>query len=98
MSDRPSAVNGKRNRAWGTRDACPACGQCLCFGCHPVGPCVDEQAAPGAALSSSDAATFAASGPSSISSGWYAAGPTGASGASGLRMLSTENWFGRPLL
>ncbi len=42
MSDRPSAINGKRNRSWGSRDVCPACGQCLCFGCHPSGPCVDE--------------------------------------------------------
>jgi hypothetical protein len=43
MSDRPTAVNGKRNQAWGTTAACPACGECLCFGCHPHGPCVDEQ-------------------------------------------------------
>jgi hypothetical protein len=46
VSDQPSAVNGKRNKAWGTMHACPACGQCLCFGCHPAGPCVDEQASP----------------------------------------------------
>jgi hypothetical protein len=44
MSDRPSAINGKRSRAWGTLDVCPACGQCLCFGCHPTGPCVDDAA------------------------------------------------------
>jgi hypothetical protein len=42
MSDRPIAVNGKRSQAWGTLRACPACGQCLCFGCHPAGPCVDD--------------------------------------------------------
>jgi len=42
MSDRPTAVNGKRNQAWGTTSACPECGECLCFGCHPQGPCVDE--------------------------------------------------------
>lgn len=42
MSDRPSAVNGKRSTDWGTRRQCPACGQCLCFGCHPTGPCLDE--------------------------------------------------------
>lgn len=42
MSDRPSAVNGKRSNDWGTRRLCPACGQCLCFGCHPAGPCVDD--------------------------------------------------------
>jgi hypothetical protein len=43
MSDRPSATNGKRNQAWGSLDSCPACGQCLCFGCHPQGPCLDEK-------------------------------------------------------
>ncbi len=42
MSDRPSAVNGKRSQAWGTLGPCPACGQCLCFGCHPAGPCLDD--------------------------------------------------------
>jgi hypothetical protein len=49
MSDRPTAVNGKRSQAWGTTSACPACGECLCFGCHPNGPCVDEHAAAPAA-------------------------------------------------
>jgi hypothetical protein len=42
MSDRPTPVNGKRNQAWGTTNACPECGECLCFACHPQGPCVDE--------------------------------------------------------
>jgi hypothetical protein len=42
MSDRPTPVNGKRNQAWGTTSACPQCGACLCFSCHPHGPCVDE--------------------------------------------------------
>ncbi len=42
MSDRPTAVNGKRSNDWGTRRQCPVCGQCLCFGCHPTGPCLDE--------------------------------------------------------
>ncbi len=42
MSDRPSAVNGKRSQAWGTLGPCPACGECLCFGCHPAGPCLDD--------------------------------------------------------
>ena len=42
MSDRPSAVNGKRSADWGTRRQCPVCGQCLCFGCHPTGPCLDD--------------------------------------------------------
>ncbi len=55
MSDRPTAVNGKRNRAWGTTSACPACGGCLCFGCHPQGPCLDEhdRRAPEASTASS---------------------------------------------
>jgi hypothetical protein len=44
MSDRPTAVNGKRSRAWGTTSACPECGECLCFACHPKGPCIDEHA------------------------------------------------------
>ena len=52
MSDRPTAVNGKRNQAWGTTAACPECGECLCFGCHPHGPCVDEHHA---ALAAHDA-------------------------------------------
>ncbi len=47
MSDRPTAVNGKRNQAWGTTSACPECGECLCFACHPEGPCVDEHDAAG---------------------------------------------------
>jgi hypothetical protein len=44
MSDRPSAVNGKRSQSWGPLHACPSCGQCLCFGCHPTGPCADDAA------------------------------------------------------
>jgi hypothetical protein len=51
MSDRPSAINGKLSQSWGTLDACPACGQCLCFGCHPTGPCVDDAARDDAATS-----------------------------------------------
>ena len=43
MSDRPTGANGKRSQAWGTTSSCPVCGQCLCFGCHPSGPCLDEQ-------------------------------------------------------
>ncbi|MBE3073118.1 MAG: hypothetical protein IMZ67_09095 [Acidobacteria bacterium] len=43
MSDRPKAANGKVHAWWGTLRTCPACGQCLCFGCHPEGPCVDER-------------------------------------------------------
>jgi hypothetical protein len=45
MSDRPTGANGKRNQAWGTTHECPACGECLCFKCHPHGPCVDEHTA-----------------------------------------------------
>ena len=85
MSDRPSAVNGKRNRAWGTRDACPACGQCLCFACHPTGPCIDEHV-DARASSSGDAAAFSSGGQAPAPVAWYAPGPTSASGASGLRM------------
>jgi len=44
MSDRLTAANGKRNQAWGTHEACPECGECLCYGCHPSGPCVDDRA------------------------------------------------------
>jgi hypothetical protein len=43
MSDRPTGANGKRNQAWGTTDICPACGRCLCFACHPEGPCVGDK-------------------------------------------------------
>lgn len=45
MSDRLSAANGKRDPLWGTLKTCPACGRCLCYGCHPRGPCVDDRAA-----------------------------------------------------
>lgn len=40
--DRPEAANGRRSDRWGTLAVCPACGQCLCFACHPRGPCLDE--------------------------------------------------------
>jgi len=43
MGERLTAANGKRYRAWGTREICPACGECLCFKCHPRGPCVHEE-------------------------------------------------------
>lgn len=42
MSDQPTGANGKRSRTWGTSALCPACGRCLCFACHPHGPCFDE--------------------------------------------------------
>ena len=90
MSDRPSAVNGKRNRAWGTRDACPACGQCLCFGCHPAGPCVDDHAG-ARASSSGDPAAFTSISQSSAPGAWCAPGPSNAAGASGLRMRAVSN-------
>ncbi len=44
MNDRPSPANGKRDVFWGTLSTCRVCGQCLCYGCHPRGPCVDERA------------------------------------------------------
>ncbi len=43
MSDRLSPSNGKRDVFWGTLRACPVCGRCLCYGCHPQGPCIDER-------------------------------------------------------
>ncbi len=43
MRDRPSPSNGKRDRFWGTLSICPECGRCLCYGCHPHGPCRDER-------------------------------------------------------
>ncbi len=45
MSDRPSPANGKRDRFWGTLKICPACGRCLCYACHPRGPCIDDRTA-----------------------------------------------------
>ena len=45
MRDRPSPSNGKRDRFWGTLAQCPVCGRCLCYGCHPRGPCRDEREA-----------------------------------------------------
>ena len=60
MSNRPTAVNGKRNRAWGTTSECAACGECLCFACHPQGPCVDEHAS---IASDAETAAGASAGP-----------------------------------
>jgi hypothetical protein len=87
MSDRPSAANGKRNRAWGTRGECPACGQCLCFGCHPSGPCVDEHVDASPGDSAPAAAVFSSAGAADAASGWYAPAP---SGAAGLRMRAVS--------
>jgi hypothetical protein len=87
MSDRPSAINGKRNQAWGTMAECPACGQCLCFGCHPDGPCVDDRETAAPVAASFEVGQFAT--PSS--SAWLSASAP-LPGASGLRMRSG---FGR---
>ncbi len=43
MSDRPSPANGKRDLFWGTLRSCGICGRCLCYACHPRGPCADER-------------------------------------------------------
>jgi hypothetical protein len=43
MNDRPQAANGKQNTWWGSLRVCEVCGQCLCFGCHPEGPCFDDR-------------------------------------------------------
>jgi hypothetical protein len=46
MDLRPVPSNGKNNVFWGTRTLCSVCGRCLCFGCHPHGPCVDDRTKP----------------------------------------------------
>ncbi len=43
MGEQLKAANGKQHVFWGTLRPCPACGRCLCFGCHPEGPCVDDR-------------------------------------------------------
>ncbi len=43
MSDRLSPANGKRDVFWGTLKECGVCGRCLCYACHPRGPCADER-------------------------------------------------------
>ena len=47
VSDRPKAANGRGHRWWGTLRICPVCRRCLCYVCHPKGPCVDDRQAPG---------------------------------------------------
>jgi hypothetical protein len=47
VSDRPKAANGRGYRWWGTLRLCPVCHRCLCYVCHPKGPCVDDRQAPG---------------------------------------------------
>jgi len=93
MSDRPAAINGKRNQAWGTLHACPACGQCLCFGCHPTGPCVDDAAlADGVASGSHPASAFTATGfPVTMTGAWLAGGASGSTGVPGLRMHAASD-------
>jgi hypothetical protein len=87
MSDRPSAVNGKRNQAWGTLGACPACGQCLCFGCHPAGPCVDDQLRHEPVADGDATARFTAPASAGVLDGsWLARGSAAPAGGAGLRM------------
>jgi hypothetical protein len=97
MSDRPSAINGKRNQAWGTLRECPACGQCLCFGCHPAGPCLDDHDE-AATASFTDTVTYASAGFTLSGGGaWLASGAENAPGASGLRMRATFDGAGERL-
>lgn len=49
MRDRMTPSNGKRDAFWGTLSVCGECGRCLCYGCHPDGPCRDEREAPATA-------------------------------------------------
>jgi len=87
MSDRPSAANGKRNTSWGTLGRCPSCGQCLCFGCHPAGPCVDETAAAAAIGPTHAQGGFISSSfGGSFDGAWLAGGASGAAHPAGLRM------------
>ncbi len=60
MSDRPSPSNGKRDMLWGTLEPCSECGRCLCYRCHPHGPCVDEReaAVAGPAMSTNPESAF----------------------------------------
>ncbi len=86
MSDRPSAVNGKRSQAWGTLGSCPACGQCLCFGCHPAGPCVDDPASVDPTDASRVPSGFRAAPGGTLDGAWVLGAPSGATGVAGLRM------------
>ena len=81
MSDRPTGANGKRNKSWGTTMVCPDCGHCLCFACHPEGPCQDDHGA--RAVTAQSFASLASGAPSSgFAGGWTfeAARPTGVAG------------------
>ena len=87
MSDRPSAANGKRNTSWGTLGTCPACAQCLCFGCHPTGPCVDDTAGVDVLDGSSAPARFtSANFGAGFDGAWLADGASGTTHPAGLRM------------
>ena len=83
MSDRPKASNGKRSQAWGTLGECPSCGQCLCFGCHPAGPCVDDADRSSHVHAGSATSTLAASTTIAAPVSWMAA--PSPSSARGLR-------------
>jgi hypothetical protein len=86
MSDRPSAINGKRNRSWGTLHACPACGRCLCFGCHPTGPCVDDTVRDDAANSSGAGAFASGHDAAGFDTAWFAGEASVGTGVAGLRL------------
>jgi hypothetical protein len=86
MSDRPSAINGKRNQSWGTLRACPACGQCLCFGCHPAGPCVDDAARDDAAASRGAGAFTSGREAAGYDVAWFAGESSEGAGVAGLRL------------
>ncbi len=88
MSDRPSAVNGKRSNDWGTRRVCPACGECLCFGCHPAGPCLDD--ADSLRGGRADQPSMASFSGGTYGGGWMADGPTRCSVPGGLRLRVTN--------
>jgi hypothetical protein len=90
MSDRPSAVNGRRSQAWGTLCTCPACGQCLCFGCHPAGPCLDDETHSESSCGRGARSGFSAAAPGGRFEGvWMAGPPSGSAGVAGLRMRAS---------
>jgi hypothetical protein len=84
MSDRPSAVNGKRSRTWGTLGSCPACGRCLCFGCHPAGPCLDDAASGDPSGDRRIRSGFSAASSGAFEDVWVAGSTIGSSSVAGL--------------
>jgi hypothetical protein len=86
MSDRPSAANGKRNASWGTRHSCPACGQCLCFGCHPAGPCEDDGVSIDSRSETCFSMGFGTSSAGAFDGAWFASGASPGTGVAGLRL------------